>query len=168
MLTAIYPGTFNPLTYGHLDILERAVKVFPKVIVATTESTEKEPIFTVSETVELIREVTKHLDNVEVCAFSGLLIDLAKAKGASVIIRGLRQTTDFEYEFQMALMNRRLCDTIETVFFVTSLDYLYLSSSLVREIARNGGDVSLFVPKPVEHAIMQRLQGCGAIKKPTS
>ncbi len=158
MRTAIYPGTFNPITYGHLDILKRAIRIFPKVIVATTEGAEKDSFFTLEERIQLLKEVTSGLSNVEVCSFDGLLIDFAKQKGASVIIRGLRETTDFEYEFQMALMNRRICDEIETVFFVTNLEYLYLSSSLVREIASRGGDVSPFVPEPVENAIIQKLK----------
>lgn len=157
MVTAIYPGTFNPITYGHLDILERAVKIFPKVIVATTDSEEKAHLFTLEERIELLKEVTKHVHNVEVASFDGMLTDFARQRKATVIIRGLRETTDFEYEFQMALMNRRLCSDIETVFFVTSLDYLYLSSSLVREIARLGGDLSPFVPKVVQDAIIRKV-----------
>ncbi len=158
MTRAVYPGTFNPITYGHLDILERAVRIFPEVLVATTkDSKEKDAIFTLEEKIALLKEVTSGITNVEVCAFDGLLIDFAKEKNATVIIRGLRETTDFEYEFQMALMNRRLASDIETVFFVTSLEYLYLSSSLVREIAQHGGDLTLFVPKVVEDAIMKKV-----------
>jgi len=157
MATAVYPGTFDPVTHGHLDILRRATQVFSHVVVATTEVPQKQCLFTLEERLAQLLQAVEGLPNVEVQSFSGMLVDFVRSIGASVIIRGLRETTDFEYEFQMALMNKRIAPEIETVFFVTALDYLYLSSSLVTDIALRGGDISAFVPTFVEDAIMQKL-----------
>lgn len=155
---AIYAGTFDPVTNGHLDILRRALHVFPNVTVATAETVSKRCTFSLDERLNLLKEVTRDIDGVEVRAFEGLLVDFARSLGAKVIIRGLRQTTDFDYEFQMATMNARLDSDIQTVFFLSSLEYLHLSSSLVKEIATLGGDISQLVPSQVEDAIIQKVK----------
>jgi len=154
---AVYPGTFDPVTHGHLDILRRAASVFPRVIVATTEEPQKQCLFTLEERLMQLHQAAENLPNVEVQSFAGMLVDFVRSVGASVIVRGLRETTDFEYEFQMALMNKRIAPDVETVFFVTALDYLFLSSSLVTQMACRGGDISAFVPPFVEDAIMRKL-----------
>lgn len=158
MNIAIYAGTFDPVTNGHLDILRRALHVFPNVTVATAETVSKRCTFSLDERLNLLKEVTRDIDGVEVRAFEGLLVDFARSLGAKVIIRGLRQTTDFDYEFQMATMNARLDSDIQTVFFLSSLEYLHLSSSLVKEIATLGGDISQLVPSQVEDAIIQKVK----------
>ncbi len=148
-ITAIYPGTFDPITNGHLDIIERAAEIFSEVIVAVAQNSAKEPLFTDEERLEMIRSSVRHLKNVQVDCFEGLLVAYAKKKKASVVVRGLRAVSDFEYEFQMALTNRKLAGKLTTVFLMPHEKYTYLSSSLVREIAQHGGNVSDFVPEVV-------------------
>ena len=157
METAVYPGTFDPITHGHSDLVERASRRFDKVIVAVSRNASKQPVFSAEQRVELARQVLAGLDNVEVVAFDGLLVDFLRSQGAQVILRGLRAVSDFEYEFQLAGMNRRLAPEIETLFMTPDERYTYVSSSLVREIASHGGDVSAFVHEKVVAALKQRL-----------
>ena len=156
MKIAIYPGTFDPVTNGHIDILERALKLFDKVIITIARNTEKNPLFTEKERIALLRQVTKHYKNVKVDSFEGLLVDYVQKRNAISVVRGLRAMTDFEYELQMALMNRKLDEKMETVFLMPNEKYTYLSSNFVREIARLGGDVSKFVPLVVLKALRQK------------
>jgi pantetheine-phosphate adenylyltransferase len=156
MKIAIYPGTFDPITNGHLDILERALKLFDRVIITVAQNTTKNPFFTEKERIMLLRQVTKHYKNVEVDSFHGLLVNYVRQQKAIAVVRGLRAMTDFEYEFQMALMNRKLDEKMETVFLMPTEKYTYLSSNVVREIARLGGDVSKFVPPIVLKALQQK------------
>lgn len=151
--TAIYPGTFDPITNGHIDLVMRASKLFNKVIVAIAVNPGKKPTFSLAERVDLAKQTLSHLDNVEVCGFEGLLIDAATQKDAKVIIRGLRAVSDFEHEFQLAGMNRRMRPEIETLFLTPAEQFTYISSSLVREIAALGGDVSAFVAPCVMKAL---------------
>ena len=144
---SVYPGTFDPLTYGHLDVIERAAKLFSTVIIAAAESTSKNTVLDINERMLVIQESVRHIPGCRVEKFSGLLVDFAKQKKASVIIRGLRAVSDFEYEFQMALTNRKIAPDTETVFLMPSEKYSYISSTLVREIAKYGGNVSDFVPE---------------------
>jgi len=144
---AVYPGTFDPITYGHLDVVLRASELFDKVIMAVSESSTKNTLFTVDERIEMIKESTSKIKNVKVSSFEGLLVDYARFRGADVIIRGLRAISDFEYEFQMALTNRKIAENISTVFLMPNEKYTYLNSTLVKEIAKYKGDVSAFVPK---------------------
>ena len=146
----LYPGTFDPVTNGHCDLIERASRLFDKVIVAVAISAGKSPLFTVEERVSLVEQSVKHIDNVEVCGFSGLLVDLAKEKNANALLRGLRAVSDFEYEFQLANMNRHLSPDLESLFLTPSEKYSFISSTLVREVASLGGDVSEFVPNVVK------------------
>ncbi|MFN3822329.1 MAG: pantetheine-phosphate adenylyltransferase, partial [bacterium] len=146
MAIALYPGTFDPITNGHLDILKRACSLFEKVIITLAVNSAKRTLFTPQERLEMIREAVKDLDNVEVMEFTGLVVDCARKVGADVIIRGLRAVSDFEYEFQMALMNRKQAPEIDTVFLMPDEKYTYLSSSIVKEIARHQGSVECFVP----------------------
>lgn len=152
----LYPGTFDPITNGHLDLVERAARLFDKVIVAVAKSSGKNPLFNVDERVELVEKVVEHLDNVEVCGFSGLLVDFAKHKQANVLLRGLRAVSDFEYEFQLANMNRRLAPNLESLFLTPAEQFSFISSTLVREIAALNGDVSEFVPEEVLQALQSR------------
>lgn len=146
---AIYAGTFDPVTFGHIDVLERASLLFDKVIISVAGSSSKKTEFTVDERIEMISDCIKKLPNVKVESFVGLLVEYAKKKNASVIVRGLRAISDFEYEFQMALTNRKIAEDITTVFLMPNEKYTYLNSTLVREIALHGGDVSPFVPRNV-------------------
>ena len=148
-ITAIYPGTFDPITNGHLDLIHRASRLYERVIVAVAESRGKLPLFDLDERVRLIEGVVGEFSNVEVIGFNNLLVECAKQHRASVIIRGLRAVSDFEYEFQMAGMNRRLAPDIETVFLTPAEQYEFISSSMIREIAKLNGDVSSFVPESV-------------------
>ena len=159
MQNVIYPGSFDPLTFGHIDVVERAVKIFDKVIVAVAKNPDKAPTFTLQERVAMIKEVTKNQPKVEVDAFDGLLVEYAEKKGASVILRGIRALTDFEYEFQMALTNRKLADNIETIFMMPSESYSYLSSRIIKEIARLGWDIRDFVPESVAKRLLERIRG---------
>ncbi|HHV34654.1 MAG TPA: pantetheine-phosphate adenylyltransferase [Syntrophomonadaceae bacterium] len=145
----VYPGSFDPFTHGHLDIISRAAKIFDKVIVAVSVNSGKKPLFTIEERVAMITRECCHLENVEVGYFHGLLVDFVKEKNAQAIVRGLRAVSDFEYEFQMALTNRNLSPELETIFFVAQPMYSFLSSSIVKEIAGLGGDISGFVSKGV-------------------
>ncbi|MBI4357294.1 MAG: pantetheine-phosphate adenylyltransferase [Gammaproteobacteria bacterium] len=152
----IYPGTFNPITKGHRDLIERASKLFDHVIVAVAKSTEKSPLFTLSERVKLAKTVCAHLPNVHVKGFNILLANFARSEKIPIILRGLRAVSDFEYEFQLANMNRRLLPEIETIFLTPSEEYAFLSSTLVREIAALNGDISAFVDKPVAQALKEK------------
>lgn len=151
--TAIYPGTFDPVTCGHVDVVQRAARVFDRLIVAVADNAAKAPLFTVPERVKLLTEVTCEYDNVTVTSFQGLSVDFARSQGATVLIRGLRAVSDFEYEFQMALMNRHLAPDIETVLIMTDAEKAFLSSSTVKEVARLGGNVHGLVPDAVEKAL---------------
>ncbi|MCG9722206.1 pantetheine-phosphate adenylyltransferase [Shewanella sp. Isolate7] len=150
---AIYPGTFDPITNGHADLIERAAKLFPKVIIAIAANPSKQPRFSLAERVALVEKVTAHLSNVEVIGFTGLLVDLAKEQKASVLVRGLRAVSDFEYEFQLANMNRRLSPDLESVFLTPAEENSFISSTLVKEVALHGGDVSQFVHASVARAL---------------
>lgn len=156
MKQAIYAGTFDPLTLGHLDVAERAARVFDRLVLAVAELPPKRVMFTSEERVALARESLKHLPNVEVRSFGGLLVEWAREQGISTIVRGLRAFQDFEYEFQMALTNRKLAPDIETFFLMPNADYSYVSSSMVREIAALGGAVERFVTEPVARALRER------------
>lgn len=149
----IYPGTFDPITNGHLDLIERAASMFDEVIIAVAASPSKNTLFTLEERVEFAKAVTAHLDNVTAKGFSGLMVDFAKAEGATVLVRGLRTTVDFEYEFGLTNMYRRLMPGLESVFLTPSEQYAFISSSLVREVAIHGGNVDEFVPKLVADAL---------------
>ena len=153
---AIYPGTFDPPTLGHLDVMERAASLFDEVIVAVGVNSSKSPLLSAEERLEALRATVVGLSNVTVDSFSGLLVEYAKEKGARSIVRGLRATADFEYEFQMAMVNRRLMPEIEMVFLMTKWEYSYLSSSIVREVALLGGDVGEMVPAPVVEILRRR------------
>lgn len=154
---AVCPGSFDPVTLGHLDIMTRASELFDRVIVLVPINYDKTPCFSTEERLEMIREVTKNLPNIEVESFNGLLADFVREKKACAIVKGLRATTDFEYEFQMALVNRKLYAEAETVFLVTKSENMYLSSSIVRQIASFGGDISSFVPPEIADRIKERL-----------
>ena len=154
---AIYPGSFDPPTLGHLDVIERASKLFDRIIVGVGVNSSKNPLLTTEERVKVLTESTKDFGNVQVETFGGLLVEYAMSKGALSIVRGLRATADFEYEFQMAMVNRRLDASIDTVFLMTRWEYSYLSSSIVREVAQLGGDYTEMVPKPVVDAIQRAL-----------
>jgi len=155
---AICAGTFDPITMGHLDVIERALRIFPRVVVAVAMNSGKNPLFSLEERVELVRQSVAHLSGVEIDCFNGLLVDFAEQKKVHVIVRGLRAFSDFEYEFQMALTNRKLKPKIETLFLMPKQDYSYVSSSNVREVAELGGDSSIFVPAPVQEALDARFK----------
>jgi pantetheine-phosphate adenylyltransferase len=156
MRIAVYPGSFDPLTYGHLDILARAKRLADRVIVAILENDAKKPLFTVPERLAMVREIIGEDQAVSVRSFSGLLVDFAKEEGASLIVRGLRAVSDYEYELQMALMNRRLSPAIETVFLMAKEEYSYVSSRLVKEVARLGGDLTGLVPETIRQRLVER------------
>jgi pantetheine-phosphate adenylyltransferase len=158
MRTAIYPGSFDPLTNGHLDVIERATKLFDKVIVAVAQNEGKKPLFGLKERVSLVSRAIKDMPTVEVDSFDNLLVDYVESRGARAIVRGLRAVSDFEFEFQLALMNRKLNERIETIFMMPKGSYTFLSSRIVKEIARLGGDVSSFVPAHVEKALKVKLR----------
>jgi pantetheine-phosphate adenylyltransferase len=165
MTLAIYPGTFDPLTRGHEDLVRRAAGLFSDLIVAVAESKGKNPLFTPAERLEIAREALADLPNVRVISFSGLLVDLLRANGARVVIRGLRAVADFEYEFQLAGMNRHLMPDIETVFLTPGEQHQFVSGTLVREIALMGGDVGKFVPKVVTDRLPAKLRELGRAPK---
>ena len=150
---AVYPGTFDPITHGHTDLVSRAARVFPKVIVAIAESPNKKPLFGLDQRIELARQDMAHLGNIEVVGFSNLLVEFVQQMGASVIVRGLRAVSDFEYEFQLASMNRHLAPDVETLFLTPDEDFGFISSTLVKEVARLHGDVSNFVSERVQKAL---------------
>ncbi|MBM7345793.1 pantetheine-phosphate adenylyltransferase [Pantoea coffeiphila] len=154
---AIYPGTFDPMTNGHLDIVTRAALMFDHIVLAVAASPSKKPMFTLEERVALATEVTTHLGNVEVIGFSDLMANFAKAQQANVLVRGLRAVSDFEYELQLAHMNRHLLPTLESVFLMPSEEYSFISSSLMKEVARHGGEVKAFLPAPVYQALQAKL-----------
>jgi pantetheine-phosphate adenylyltransferase len=154
--SVIYPGTFDPITNGHVDLTERASRLFDRVVVAIAYSEKKTPLFNLEQRIELCQVSLSHLDNVEVVGFNNLLIDFAKSQGSSCVLRGLRAVADFEYEFQLANMNRAMYPEFESIFLTPSEHLSYISSSLVREIAGLGGDISPFVPKPVNKALQKR------------
>ena len=156
MSKAIYPGSFDPITNGHLDIIKRTSKIYDKVIVGVLSNKNKKPLFTAEERVELIKKVTDKLDNVEVDTFNGLLVDFAKNKDAKVIIKGLRTVADFEYEFQMALLNKALDSDIETMFMMTDTKYSYISSSMVKELAGFHGDLTGFLPYDIIETVKEK------------
>ena len=158
MRTAIYPGSFDPLTNGHLDVIERAVKLFDHVIVAVAKNESKQPLFTLEERVELVRRCVKHIPNVEVDSFDGLLVEYANQSKAQAIVRGLRAISDFEFEFQLALMNRKLNEKVETIFMMPKDTYTFLSSRIIKEIARLGGDITAFVPTQVRTVLLEKLK----------
>jgi pantetheine-phosphate adenylyltransferase len=158
MRRAIYPGSFDPVTNGHLDVVERARKLFDEVIVAVADNDEKQPLFSLTERLDLLRETVGRIENVRVAQFKGLLVHFAKAEDAGAVIRGLRAVSDFEFEFQMALMNRQLDAAVETIFLMPKEEYTYLSSRIVKEIARLGGDVSSFVPTCVAKALSRKFR----------
>jgi pantetheine-phosphate adenylyltransferase len=158
MRTAIYPGSFDPLTNGHLDVIERAVKLFDHVIVAVAKNESKQPLFTLEERVDLVRRCIKHLPNTEVDSFDGLLVEYANQRKAQAIVRGLRAISDFEFEFQLALMNRKLNEKVETIFMMPKDTYTFLSSRIIKEIARLGGDITAFVPPQVRTVLLEKLK----------
>jgi pantetheine-phosphate adenylyltransferase len=158
MRSAIYPGSFDPLTNGHLDVVQRAAKLFDRVVVAVAQNDGKHPLFTLAERVALVKAAVAHLPNVEADSFDGLLVDYVASRQAKAIVRGLRAVSDFEFEFQLALMNRKLDENIETIFMMPKDTYTFLSSRIVKEIARLGGDVSQFVPPNVQEALKKKLK----------
>jgi pantetheine-phosphate adenylyltransferase len=156
MRRAIYPGSFDPITNGHLDVIERARKLFDEVVVAVAHNDEKQPLFSLKERLDLLGETAGKIDNVRIAEFEGLLVEFARKEDAGVVIRGLRAISDFEFEFQMALMNRKLDSAAETIFLMPKEEYTYLSSRIVKEIARLGGDISGFVPGCVAKALNRK------------
>lgn len=157
MRVAVYPGTFDPITFGHIDVIERALQVFDRVVVGIITTPQKKPLFSLEHRVEMVEKSLNHLKQVKVRQFNSLTVDLAKEENAIAIIRGLREVSDFAEEFTLATMNRKLNSEIETVMFVTSKKYFYLSSGIIKEIAHYGGDISEFVPKHVEKKLKEKL-----------
>lgn len=158
-MKAVYPGSFDPVTYGHLDIITRIAKKVDNLIVAVLNNPSKKSMFSLEERIILLKEVTADIENVEIDSFQGLLTDYAKKKGCTTMIRGLRAVSDFEYEMQMALVNKKVNSDIETLFMASSSDHAYLSSSIVKEVSMLGGDVSCFVPRTVEMALKNKFKG---------
>lgn len=158
MIKAIYPGSFDPVTFGHLDLIERSSKIVDELIVGVLNNKAKTPLFSVEERVKILQEATKQYNNVKIVPFEGLLVEFATQVDANMIIRGLRAVTDFEYELQMAQTNRKLNKRVETVFLSTSLEYAYLSSSTVKEIASFGGDITQFVPEFVVEKVTEKIK----------
>lgn len=156
-ITAVYPGTFDPITCGHFDLIERAARFYDRLVIAVADNRNKNSLFTLEERVELAKHVTADMPNVEVVGFNGLLVDFVQEIGGNVLLRGLRAVSDFEYEFQLASMNRKLAPEIETMFMTPAEQYAFISSSLVREISALGGDVSEFVHPKVGEALKERL-----------
>ena len=156
MKTAIYPGSFDPVTLGHYDIIERSSKIFDKLIVGVLNNSAKSPLFSVVERVNMLKDVTSHFPNVEVQSFAGLLIDFVRSNDANVIVRGLRAITDFEYELQLAQMNRVIAPEIDTLFLTTNLKYAYLSSSMAKEVAMYGGDISSFLSPEIAEKVREK------------
>jgi pantetheine-phosphate adenylyltransferase len=159
MRTVIYPGSFDPLTNGHLDLIHRAAKLFDRVIVAVARNDGKSPLFSLAQRLELVAHAIEHLPNVSADSFDGLLVDYVEQREGHAVIRGLRAVSDFEFEFQLALMNRKLNERIETIFMMPKDTYTFLSSRIVKEIARLGGDVRAFVPEQVEGALQKKFAG---------
>ena len=164
MLRAIYPGSFDPVTYGHIDIIQRSCKIVDELIVGVLSNKAKMPLFSVEERVKMLEEVTKEFDNVRIIPFHGLLVDFASRMGAGLVIRGLRAITDFEYELQMSQTNHKLEPNVETMFLTTSIEYSYLSSTTVKEIAAFGGDLSQFVPEAVAVELRKKMNTKGECK----
>jgi len=156
--TAIYPGSFDPITNGHIDIIQRGARIFPRIIIAVLENPKKQTLFSAAERVKMIRETFKDRPQIEAVSFSGLLIDFARANGADVVIRGLRAVSDFEYEFQMALMNKKLAPALETFFLMPSLRNIFLSSSVIKEVYSLGGNVSDLVPPSVDARLAEKFR----------
>ncbi len=154
---AVYPGTFDPVTYGHIDLIKRASKIFDEVIVAVAHNKSKGALFSVAERVSMLKDAARDMENVRVDAFDGLVVDYVKRSGSRVMVRGLRMLSDFEYEFQMALTNRKLADDIETIFMMPHQDYSYISSKLIKEAAALGADVSNFLPEKTVMALKKKL-----------
>ena len=157
MRTVIYPGSFDPLTNGHLDVIQRATKLFDKVIVAVAQNESKNPLFNLGERLDMVKQAIGHLPQVEADSFDGLLVDYVESRSGQAVVRGLRAVSDFEFEFQLALMNRKLNERVETIFMMPKDTYTFLSSRIVKEIARLGGDVSSFVPVHVQTALKTKL-----------
>ena len=157
MKKAVYPGTFDPVTFGHIDIIKRSAQIVDELVIGVLNNNQKTPLFTPEERVEMLKSVTKDLPNVTVVAFDGLLIDFAKKQNANFVIRGLRAVTDFEYELQMSQTNRIIDPDVDTIFLTTSLEYAYLSSSTVREVASFKGDISKFVPKRIAKLVEKKI-----------
>lgn len=156
MKIGIYPGSFDPVTLGHVDIIERSAKLVDKLIIGVLINSSKKPLFSVEERVDLLQKALTHLDNVKIVSYNGLLVDFAKECEADVIIRGLRAVTDFEYELQLAQTNKKLYPNVETIFLATNVNFAYLSSSVVREIAKYGGDIKQFVPENIVQSVYDK------------
>jgi pantetheine-phosphate adenylyltransferase len=164
---AVYPGSFDPPTNGHLDLIERGSKIFEELVVAILRNSEKSPMFSVAERLEMLRELTAHLSNVRLDTFDGLMVEFAKSLQAKCVLRGIRAISDYEYELQMALMNRKLEPTLETVFMMPADKYSYVSSRLVREVAQAGGPVRGLVPEIVEHKLREKLDPAYKLQQST-
>jgi len=167
MRVVVYPGSFDPLTNGHLDLIERAVKLFDRVVVAIAENDAKRPLFSLAERQAMVEASLAGMPNVEVERFTGLLVDYVERRGGQAILRGLRAVSDFEFEFQLALMNRKLNQQVETIFMMPKDTYTFLSSRMIKEIARLGGEVACFVPPPVRDALRKRLSEAGGSDNPS-